>query len=119
MEETKNLKISTKSEQIEKEMKQGLSNDSDGARKDGFVFNYSLILYFLFIILWFALSLVIAYAIVRFAEYMTNLGMDRFSAPYITPDNQFLYEMIIATIVVFMVGVFSWYTMIGRYKRKK
>lgn len=119
MEEAKNLKISTKSEQIEEKIKQGSANDSDGARKDGFVFNHSIILYFLFIILWFALSLVIAYAIVRFAEYMTNLGMDRFSAPYITSDNQFLYEMIIATIVVFMVGVFSWYTMIGRYKRKK
>jgi len=119
MEKNKILKISTGLEQIEEKIKKGSVNDRVVSRKDGFAFNYSRVVYFLLIILWFALSLVISYAITRLAEYMTNLGIDRFSAPYITPVNQFLYEMIVATLIVFMVGVFSWYTIIGRYKKKK
>jgi hypothetical protein len=119
MEERKILKISTGPERMEKKIKQGSANERDGVRKDGFAFNYSIAVYFLLIIIWFALSLVIAYAIVRFAEYMTNLGIGRFSEPYITSDSQFLYEMIAAILIVFMVGVFSWYTIMGRYKKNK
>gem|GEM_PF-6252268 len=75
--------------------------------------------YFLLIVLWFIFSLAIAYVISSFAEDMTNLGRSRFEEPYSTNRNQFFYEMIIATPIVFIVGVFSWHVIVGRYKRKK
>jgi len=118
MEKSDNLKNGGEVEQIKGKVRKRLDLGNNDTKTGDFIFHYFL-RHFLFVFGLLIFSLVIGYAVIICANYMTNIDMKLlYSGPYILSRSELIYETIAVAIFVFIVSMALWYAAIKRFTNK-
>jgi len=117
MEKPDNLKNDSELRQIEGKIRKRLGIDKEDAKKDNFIFHY-FIKHILLIIGFLVFCSALAYAIIVFAIYMTNMEISHMSdhGPYALSPDPFL--TIAVAFFLFLVGMAIWYKLIKGFTNK-